>query len=67
LSQTGGIQENTTGLFFCTVFSVIFCSENSTSFEIVIMEECPGTNNKNLPLVIPLTCVVALCHMVNPS
>jgi len=37
------------------------------SVEIVIMEGCPGTNNKNLPLVITLTCVVALCHMVIPK
>lgn len=28
------------------------------------MEGCPGTNNKNLPLVIPLTCVATLCHVV---
>ena len=28
------------------------------------MEGCPGTNNKNLPLVVPLTRVVALCHVV---
>jgi hypothetical protein len=58
-------------VFFLTVFSVFFLGggvpKTVPSVEILIMEGCPGTNNKNLPLVIPLTCVVALCHMVTPK
>jgi hypothetical protein len=58
--QTAGIQENTTGLK--CIFSDFFIPKTVPSVEIVIMEGCPGTTNKNLPLVLPLTCVVALLH-----